>query len=116
MNEKENEEGTVWAFGTGRVRRSLPKGDTLPGFPDALRGALTMIYRVVTYDRTTERMRGSLVVPPSVSGKIKKIAGFKPQDDGLGEYPLDERQTRQVAQVLGVPTRAGAVFLLRRTL
>ncbi len=60
-----------------------------------------MIYRVVTYDRTTERMKGSLIVPPSVCAKIKKIAGFKPQDDGLGEYPLDIDQTREVGKVLG---------------
>ncbi|MGH7038325.1 MAG: DUF7683 domain-containing protein [Stellaceae bacterium] len=60
-----------------------------------------MIYRVVTYDRTSERMRDSLIIPPSVLSKVKRIAGFKPQDDGLGEYPLDESQTRQVAKVLG---------------
>jgi hypothetical protein len=60
-----------------------------------------MIYRIVTYDRTTEQMKGSLVVPPSVLGRVKKIAGFTPQDDGLGEYPLDEDQTRRIAKVLG---------------
>lgn len=60
-----------------------------------------MMYRVVTYDRTTERMKGSLVVPPNLLAKVKKIAGFGPQDDGLGEYPLDEEQTRQVAKALG---------------
>ena len=60
-----------------------------------------MIYRVVTYDRTTEHMKGSLIVPPNVLARVKKIAGFKLQDDGLGEYPLDEEQTRQVAKVLG---------------
>jgi hypothetical protein len=60
-----------------------------------------MIYRVVTYDRTSERMKGSLVVPPNVLAKIKRIAGFKPEDDGLGEYLLDEGQTKKVAKVLG---------------
>ena len=60
-----------------------------------------MMYRVVTYDRTTERMKGELVVPPSVLAKVKKIAGFKPRDDGLGEYPLDDEQTRQVGNLLG---------------
>ena len=58
-----------------------------------------MIYRIVTYDRTTERMRGSLIVPPNVSTKVKKVAGFQPQDDGLGEYPLDDDQIRQVAKI-----------------
>ena len=60
-----------------------------------------MLYRVVTYDRTTEQMKGSLVVPPSVLSRVKKIAGFKPRDDGLGEYPLGDEQTRQVAKILG---------------
>jgi hypothetical protein len=96
------------AGGSRRITRPFPKGDTLPGFPDggpirpdALRGAVVMIYRIVTYDRTTERMKGSLVVPPAVAAKVKKIAGFNARDDGLGEYPLDEGQTRQVAKVLG---------------
>jgi hypothetical protein len=31
----------------------------------------------------------------------KDIAGFQPQDDGLGEDPLDEEQTRHVASVPG---------------
>jgi hypothetical protein len=60
-----------------------------------------MIYRVVSYDRITERMKGSLTVPPSMLRRIKIIAGLQPQDDGLGEYPLDEKQTRQVATILG---------------
>jgi hypothetical protein len=72
-----------------------------PPVSDPIRGAPTMIYRVVTYDRTTEVMKGSLIVPPNVVAKVKRIAGFQPQDDGLGEYPLDEQQTRQVAKTLG---------------
>ncbi len=60
-----------------------------------------MIYHVVSYDRATERIKGSLIVPPSVLGQVKAIAGFKPKDDGLGEYPLDEDQARQTATILG---------------
>jgi hypothetical protein len=60
-----------------------------------------MIYRIVSCDRATERMKGSLIVPPSVLGQVKVIGGVQPQDDGLGEYPLDEEQTRQVATILG---------------
>lgn len=69
-----------------------------------------MIYRIVTYDRTTERMKGSLVVPPSVLAKVKKIAGFQPGDDGLGEYPLDEGQTRKIAQILGFRPESERLF------
>lgn len=60
-----------------------------------------MIYRIVTYDKPTERMKGNLSIPLSVLPKIKRIAGFQPQDDGLGEYPLDDGQTRQIAKILG---------------
>ena len=59
-----------------------------------------MIYRIVTYDRVTERMKGNLPIPSSVLEAVKRIAGFGPQDDCLGEYPLDEGQTRQVARIL----------------
>jgi hypothetical protein len=60
-----------------------------------------MLYRIVTYDRTTEQMKGSLTVPPSGLARVKKIAGFKPQDEGLGDYELDKEQAKQVAKILG---------------
>jgi hypothetical protein len=60
-----------------------------------------MIYRVVTYDKTTERMKGTFAIPSSLIQEVKSIAGFKPHDDGLGEYLLDQDQTVQVARVLG---------------
>ena len=60
-----------------------------------------MIYRVVTYDRSTERMKGHLSVPPVILNEVKKVAGFQPQDDGLGEYPLNEEQTRRIAKIMG---------------
>jgi hypothetical protein len=69
-----------------------------------------MIYRVVTYDRSSERMKGSLVVPPNVLAKVKKVAGFKSEDDGLGEYPLDETQTKQVAKILGFRPEADRFY------
>lgn len=69
-----------------------------------------MIYRVVSYNRTSEHMKGSLVVPPGLTAKIKKIAGFKPEDDGLGEYLLDEIQTKKVAKILGFRPEADRFY------
>lgn len=60
-----------------------------------------MIYRIVTYAKATERMAGALAIPPHLVAQAKTIAGFQPQDDGLGEYPLDEAQTRKIAGILG---------------
>jgi hypothetical protein len=60
-----------------------------------------MMYRVVSYDKTTERMRGNLPIPPSFLPEVKRITGFLPQDDGLGEYLLNEDQTKEIAKLLG---------------
>ncbi len=60
-----------------------------------------MNYRVVTYDRENERIKGNMPVPPFILSEIKRIAGFQSQDDGLGEYFLDEEQTKQIAQIMG---------------
>lgn len=60
-----------------------------------------MNYRVVTYDRETELMKEHLPVPPFILTEIKRIAGFQPQDDGLGEYLLNEEQIRKIAQIMG---------------
>ena len=68
-----------------------------------------MIYRIVTYDRTSERMKGSLVVPPSVLAKVKGL-WIQGGDDGLGEYPLDEAQTKQVAKILGFRPEADKFY------
>ena len=59
-----------------------------------------MIYRVVTYDRATERKKGNVPIPQNVLEEVKRIARFGPQDDGLGEYLLDNGQVRRVARIL----------------
>ena len=69
-----------------------------------------MIYRVVTYEKATERMKGNLRIPPSVLAEVKRIAGFQPDHDGLGEYPLDEEQTLAVAQILGLHPDPGRFY------
>lgn len=60
-----------------------------------------MMYRIVTYGRPDERMRGSLVVPNGAVAWAKEVAGVEPNDDGLGEYLLSEDQTRMLGQYLG---------------
>jgi hypothetical protein len=69
-----------------------------------------MIYRVVTYDRATERIKGSMPIPVGVLEQVKHVAGFGRQDDGLGEYPLDEVQTRQVARILNFNPEPGRFY------
>jgi hypothetical protein len=59
-----------------------------------------MIYRIVTYDKATERMVANLPIPWTFVAEIRKIAGVTPLDDGMGEYPLTDEQVRQIAQIL----------------
>jgi hypothetical protein len=63
--------------------------------------SLKMIYRIVTYSRDDERMRGSLAIPEGWVAWAKGAAGVQPDDDGLGDYPLNEEQTRVFAQQFG---------------
>lgn len=60
-----------------------------------------MMYRIVTYGRPDERMRGSLVIPNNAVSWAKQVAGVQPEDDGQGEYLLSEDQTRMLGQYLG---------------
>ena len=58
------------------------------------------IYRIVTYDRATERMVANLPIPWTFVAKIRKIAGVTPFDDGMGEHQLTDAQVRRIAQIL----------------
>jgi hypothetical protein len=60
-----------------------------------------MMYRIVTYARSDEKIRGSLVIPTGAVTWAKQLAGVRPEDDGLGEYLLTDDQTRVLAQYLG---------------
>ena len=62
---------------------------------------MMMGYRIVHYDKKTERMIGSRPVPSSVVLKVKRIAGAAPLDDDLGEYNLNEQQVHRIADILG---------------
>lgn len=59
-----------------------------------------MIYRIVTYDRATERMVANLPIPWTFVAEIRKIAGVTPFDDGMGEYELTDEQVCRIAQIL----------------
>ena len=46
-----------------------------------------MIYRVVTYEKATERIKGNLRIPPSVLVEVKRPAEFQP-DHGFKRTSL----------------------------
>lgn len=59
-------------------------------------------YRLAAFDRETEELIGSHVVPAKFIPEIRRIADIPPDDDGAGDYPLDTDQAFKIAERLGV--------------
>jgi len=59
-----------------------------------------MVYRIVSYDKQTERKCGETAIPDGKLAAIREIAGISPSDDGLGDYPLSHDQANVVARLL----------------
>lgn len=63
---------------------------------------MDIAYRLVGYDRQSERPVASFAIASPLIAKVKRIAGFRSNDDGLGDYPLDARQTGEIGRVLQI--------------
>ncbi len=63
---------------------------------------MTIVYRLVGYDKATERKHGEFAIPEERLAAVREIARILPADDGLGDYPLDDEQARTAARVLNV--------------
>ncbi len=61
---------------------------------------MKIVYRLVSYDKQTERKTGEFVIPDKKLAAIREIAGISPSDDGLGDYPLSDDQANDVARLL----------------
>jgi hypothetical protein len=61
-----------------------------------------IVYRLVGYDKETERKTGEFALPDEKLAAVKEMAGFKPTDDGLGDYPLNDDQARDIARLLNL--------------
>jgi hypothetical protein len=59
-------------------------------------------YRLAAFDRQTEKLIGSDVIPRELVAEIRKIAQISPSDDGAGDYPLDAGQVAKIARRLGI--------------
>lgn len=66
---------------------------------------MKIVYRLVAYSRETERLIGSHDVSEAVVVKAKSIAGIPDDDDGCGDYPLDDRQAREIGKLMRVPVK-----------
>jgi hypothetical protein len=63
---------------------------------------MAMVYRLVSYDKETERKTGEFSIPDKNLAVVREIAGILPTDDGLGDYPLDDDQAIGIARLLNM--------------
>jgi len=64
---------------------------------------VTKQYRVISYNRSTDQIGGTFVVPGRHLPSVLKIAGINNARE-LGEYPLDDQQVRAIAALIGMNT------------
>jgi hypothetical protein len=63
---------------------------------------MAIVYRLVSYDKETERKTGEFALPDEKLAVVKEIAGFRPTDDGVGDYPLNDDQAHDIARLLNL--------------
>ncbi len=68
---------------------------------------MSLMYEMVGYDRKTGKLAVAYDIPESRIATIKKIAGIKRTDDGLGSYPLSADQVGEIAAVVGTKIEKG---------
>lgn len=64
---------------------------------------MSIVHRLIGYDRQTDRMRYRFDIPDSRMPDVKKIVQV-PHDDpeAVWSYPLSNTQTRSLASLIGV--------------
>jgi hypothetical protein len=62
---------------------------------------MTVVYRLVGYDRKTERQTVRIDIPAKHVPFAKKVAHLDPYREVVADYPLDVAQARDIAGVIG---------------
>jgi hypothetical protein len=60
------------------------------------------MYRVIFYNRSTDRVGGLIDIPGNLVPQVLTLAGIQ-NANVLGEYPLDTTQVRDIAMLIGFP-------------
>jgi hypothetical protein len=59
-----------------------------------------MRYRIIFYDRTTDRVAGLINIPGQLLPRVLTIAGIRNVSE-LGEYPLAPKKVGDIAALIG---------------
>jgi hypothetical protein len=64
---------------------------------------MALVYKLVGYDRKTERQLVRFDIPTKHAAFAKKVVGINPHRDVIGDQPLTERQAQDIGGVIGCP-------------
>lgn len=62
---------------------------------------MAVVYRLVGYDRKTERQSVKFDIPPEHVAFAKKVARLDPSRDLIADHPLTDAQARDIAGAIG---------------
>ena len=62
---------------------------------------MTVVYRLVGYDRKTERQAARFDIPHKHVPFVKQVVGLDPYRDVVADYPLTDMQARDIAGTIG---------------
>jgi hypothetical protein len=91
------EDGTSASLTLGRADKFRAPIRRAPWSPE-----VEITYRLIAYDRESRRPVMSYAVPSPLVNEVKRIAGFRSDDDGLGDYSLDTKQISEIGLVLQI--------------
>ena len=57
-------------------------------------------YRIILYNRTTDRLGGAIDIPQPLLHQVLAIAGIATSANELGEHPLNAEQVRDISSLL----------------
>ncbi|HEX3862716.1 MAG TPA: hypothetical protein VHY35_13575 [Stellaceae bacterium] len=63
---------------------------------------MVVAYRLAAFNRETDELIASTVIPRKFLAAVRKIAGIPASDDGAGDYPLNAAQVQLIAANLHV--------------
>ena len=89
-------------FGRGQVcSRSSDLCETLTN--ERSLDPMALVYKLVGYDRKTERQSVKFDIPAKHAAFAKTVVGLNPHRDVIGDQPLTEMQARDIGRVIGCP-------------
>ena len=63
---------------------------------------MRICYRLTAFDRRTDELMETHLIPAELVSEIKKIARIQAADDGAGDYPLNGKQAAKIGKRLGL--------------